>query len=58
MRNKKQKHDYLMRAVRRYVHAYNCDSWKGGGDPADIPAIERELRNARKALKKTIAEVI
>lgn len=40
----------LRRAIGRYTRAYNADSWKGGGDPDDIPAIEQELRSARKAL--------
>lgn len=40
----------LRRAIRRLVLAHEADSWKGGGDPDDIPAIERELKAARKAL--------
>lgn len=34
-------------AVQRLVDAEVADSWKGGGDPADIPYIEQELEIAR-----------
>jgi hypothetical protein len=34
-------------ALGRYVEAKVADSWKGGGDPADWPAIEQHLRAAR-----------
>jgi hypothetical protein len=44
----------LRRAINRYARAYCENSWKGGGDPDAIPAIERELRDARKALKRLL----
>lgn len=34
-------------AVKRLIDAEVADSWKGGGDPADIPYIEQELEIAR-----------
>jgi hypothetical protein len=37
----------LRRAVRRLIKAELADAWKGAGDPANIPAIERELEKAR-----------
>ena len=53
---KKQKFK-LMRAVRRLVDAELNDSWKGGGDPADIPDVEKELVLAKLAYRSVIAEV-
>lgn len=53
---KKQKFK-LMRAVRRLVDAELNDSWKGAGDPADIPAVEKELTLAKLAYRLVIAEV-
>lgn len=53
-----KKRQRLLRAIRRYVLAYECNSWKGGGDPADYPAIEKELRAARKNLHKVVDETI
>ena len=32
-------------AVRRLVRATLADSWSGGGDPRDIPDIERALED-------------
>jgi len=37
----------LKGAVTRLIKAEIAASWKGGGDPADIPRIEQELNNAR-----------
>jgi hypothetical protein len=48
----------LRGAVERYVEAKIADSWKGGGDPEDWPAIEECLRRRRAALVKIIAEYI
>jgi hypothetical protein len=41
----------LMGYVNRLVKAEVADSWKGGGDPADIPYIESELKDSRAELK-------
>lgn len=38
----------LMRKVDVLIHRAIQDSWKGGGDPADIPEIEKALSDARK----------
>lgn len=37
--------------LQRLIDAEVADSWKGGGDPADIPEIEQELREARAAFE-------
>lgn len=48
----------LRRFVRRLVNAeVNNSWWKGGGDPDDWPAIEEELKKAKKALDKFISEL-
>lgn len=47
----------LRRAVTRYVRARIEHSWKGGGDPADIPAINAEYKAARIAYHSTIAHL-
>ena len=36
-------------AVERLVNAEIADSWSGGGDPNDVPAVELELAQARHA---------
>lgn len=36
----------IILAVRRYARADVADSWSGGGDPNDVPYIERELTSA------------
>lgn len=46
----------LMRRVERLIGAEIADSWKGGGDPDDIPEIERELRLARRELERFLRE--
>lgn len=48
----------LKAVVRRLVRAEVADSWKGGGDPSDIPAIEQELKQAKGALDRAIDRVI
>lgn len=44
----------LKALIRAYVLAYEANSWIGGGDPADWPAIKRELREARSNLYRFI----
>ena len=39
----------LRRVVRELVAAEIADSWKGGGDPVDIPYIEARVKVARRA---------
>ncbi len=48
----------LRRAIKLYTLWYEADSWKGGGDPADIPGIEAKLREADEHLQAVIAEVL
>ena len=36
----------------------SVQTWKGGGDPADTPAIEKELKLAKAALNRAIAECV
>lgn len=40
----------LMEAIKAYAEAAIADSWKGGGDPADIPEIEQMLEGAMQRL--------
>jgi hypothetical protein len=47
----------LREAVKRLVKAEIDDSWKGGGDPDDIPGIERELELARGNYKRRLGDV-
>lgn len=44
----------LRRKVDRLVIAARNDEIKGGGDPDDIPEIERELDDAERAVEKYI----
>lgn len=45
------------KTVKKLVQAEIANVWKGAGDPADIPAIERELREARKAYKVALSDL-
>jgi hypothetical protein len=47
----------IMRAARRLVKAEVNYSWRGGGAPADIPVIERELALARKRFKEAVDSI-
>lgn len=44
----------LKRAITRLIKAEIASSWKGGGDPADEPAIEQERTRAREAVDRAI----
>lgn len=48
----------ITRAINKYVRAYDADSWKGGGDPAEIPAIELRLKRARSALTRALDQAM
>ncbi len=48
---------WLRAAIKAYIAAEICDSWKGGGDPADFPAIETELKRAKAELNDVLAYV-
>lgn len=47
----------LRRAVRELVRAAVDNSWKGSGDPDDIPLIEAEYERAQRACAALIADV-
>lgn len=42
--------DALLRLIGRYSEAAISDSWKGGGDPADVETIKLRLKLARMEL--------
>lgn len=48
----------LQRAIRRLVRAEVNYSWKGGGDPENIPYLTQELKLARKAVRAAIESLI
>lgn len=48
---------WLRGAIKRLVDVEVADSWKGGGDPEDWPAIEAELKVAKHELKSVLAYV-
>lgn len=43
-------------ATRRLIEAEVAHSWKGGGDPGDIPDIEIELAQARAQFEYCLKE--
>lgn len=47
----------LQRAIRALVKAEIADSWKGGGYPDDIPIIEEELLDAKRALTQLLDDL-
>ena len=48
----------MRNCIRRLVKAEIANSWKGCGNPADIPAVEKELKLAKAALNRAIAECV
>ena len=48
----------IQKAIKRYANAVAEDSWKGGGDPADIPSTERELKESKSSLDMLILLII
>ena len=44
----------IQKVIDRLIKAEIEDSWKGGGDPEDIPEIEKELRRARASFEKLL----
>lgn len=44
----------LLAAIQRHTEAKIAESWEGGGDPADIPAIKLEVYQAEEHLRKLI----
>jgi hypothetical protein len=47
----------LVELIQELVKAEIQDSWKGGGDPLDVPIIEEELREAQENLSNYIEEL-
>ena len=43
--------------IQELVDAEIAASWKGGGDPADIPYIEKELREAKENMVKILDRI-
>jgi alanine-alpha-ketoisovalerate/valine-pyruvate aminotransferase len=52
-----QERKRLMRAIKNLVKAEIENSWKGGGNPDDIPAIENRLKRAQYHMLRTINEL-
>ena len=48
----------IRRIVERLVAAEVAHSWKGGGDPTDIPEIVAELAEARAEFESTLKEIV
>ncbi|KKM91109.1 hypothetical protein LCGC14_1231830 [marine sediment metagenome] len=48
----------IQTAIKRYANAFADASWKGGGDPADIPSIEQELKNAKLHLNLLVLLIV
>jgi hypothetical protein len=44
--------------IDAHVQAQIADSWKGGGDPNDIPLIEAEAEVARLKLERFINKLV
>lgn len=53
-RRKPDKWVSLMRFIQNYADAQEANSWKGGGDPADVPVIEAQLQLAKAQLEQFI----
>lgn len=47
----------LQRLIKNLVQAEIADSWKGGGDLADIPIIEAELLLAKSRLAQYLLQL-
>ncbi len=47
----------LRRMIEAYKFAHEVDSWKGGGDPEDVPAIEKRLKEADARLYQFIKSI-
>lgn len=48
----------LTRAINRYTGACINYSWRYGGDPDDVPDIEKARKKARLALKRVLDELM
>ncbi len=50
----KNQANHLKTLIRQLVQAELADSWKGGGDPDDVPDIEKELIKCKRQIKQYI----
>lgn len=48
----------IRRAAKRFADAQEGHSWMGGGDPADMPYWEAELKAARDNLNRVIMQEV
>jgi hypothetical protein len=48
----------LMEMVGKHVQAQVADSWKGGGDPVDVPIIELEAKLAEAELVRFVTRLV
>lgn len=49
--------EQLMEYIRQYRDAAINESWKGGGDPADIPVIDKQLELQEALLENHIEKM-
>ena len=49
--------EQLRVAILQHVNAQVAESWKGGGDPADVPLIEAEAQVAMLRLERLIDQL-
>ena len=47
----------LVRLIQQYAAASVAESWKGGGDPDDIPVLEMRLRLTRAEVNAELARL-
>lgn len=47
----------LWKAIQRYAHAQESESWSGSGDPANIPLIKKELEDSHRWIKLLVSIV-
>ncbi len=47
----------LRQDIRRFADWQEAHSWRGGGDPADIPMTVKSFNAARRQLRLTLREV-
>jgi hypothetical protein len=57
IKNKNDTVSGLENCIADYASAMVADSWKGGGDPGDIPVIEAQLESARAMMNRHLLEV-
>lgn len=51
------RYDVLRSLIYQYAEAHEADSWKGGGDPADVPVIEANLALAYARMNRHIEDM-